>query len=109
MKRVLGVAVLAATVATGCNGFPKPIPWKDAEFKAEKYQTYWAQSEVPFTFGQQRWLLLPGAVSGVPASTFQAAGGGAVPLLRIVWDDPPYDQLYSRAADGLLHIAGEIR
>jgi hypothetical protein len=110
MKRALGAAVLAVTIAAGCNGFPKPIPWREAEHKPEHYLTYEASPEVPFVLGQQRWLLLPGAVTTGPTWMFANAGGTAgAPVMRLVWDDAPFDQLYMQAADGLLHIAAELR
>jgi hypothetical protein len=110
MKRVLGAVVLAATIVTGCNGFPTPIPWREAEHKPEHYPTYESSPEVPFVLGQQRWLLLPGAVTSGPTWMFANAGAmGGAPIMRLVWNQAPFDQLYGRAADGLLHIAAELR
>ena len=108
MKKWLGLALGAVVIATGCNGFPRPMPIAEAEYKPEKYPTYTEEPAVLFAAGQQRWIMLPGATTSGPTWAFQPVGG-PLPVLRLAWDEEPFDQLYGRGTDGLLHIAAELR
>jgi hypothetical protein len=108
MRVSMCVGALAVVFAAGCHGFPYPEPIAQAEHKPEKYATYAAAPETPLTAGQQRWLLLPGAYAGVPASVLVPIPG-TTGILRASWDDAPFDLIYAPGADGLLHIGGEVR
>jgi hypothetical protein len=108
MRLLTCLGVLAVAISTGCHGFPYPEPISRAEHKPEKYTTYTPSPGTPLSVGQQRWLLLPGAYAGLAPSALQPLAGGAG-LLRAGWDDAPFDQLYGRGTDGLLHVAAEVR
>ena len=98
MRVLMSAGVLAVVISTGCHGFPYPEP----------YQTYTPSSAAPIVVGDQRWLLLPGAFAGVASTSLLPVGTRAL-FFGAAWDTPPYDQLYGQGADGLLHVAEEVR
>jgi hypothetical protein len=106
LSRCFGV--VAAVISSGCHGFPYPAPIAEAEHKPEKYVTYTPSPATPFTVGQQRWMLLPGAFAGVATTSLLPVGTRSL-FLSAGWDSPPYDQLYGRGTDGLLRVAAEVR
>jgi len=108
MRFSMYVGALAVVFSTGCHGFPYPEPIAQAEYKPEKYLTYMTVPEARLTIGQQRFLLLPGAYAGVPASVLAPVSGTAG-VLRATWDEPPLDAIYGPGADGLMHVGAEVR
>jgi hypothetical protein len=108
MRFLMSAGVLAVLISTGCHGFPYPEPITQAEHKPEKYPSYTASSAAPIAVGDQRWLLLPGGFAGVASTSLLPVGTRAL-FFSAPWDTPPYDQLYGQGADGLLHVAEEVR
>jgi hypothetical protein len=102
---MIGVAVVLA----GCNGFPKTVPFAEAEHMPEKYPSYALGAATPImTVGQQHWMVLPGAVVNPPSfALMQVSAESGLWASR--WDAAPYSWLYQRATDGLTRVAAEIR
>lgn len=87
-----GLAAGVLIVGTGCNGFPRTIPYAEAEMKPEKFPTYTMSAAVQFieTPGQ-RWMPVPGAhLFPQPFLLTPIASG----ISRLSWNQPPYDVLF---------------
>ncbi len=107
MRRIGWSGVWMAAVFAGCNGFPDTVPITEAERKPENYETYALTTPTPLVqVGNQRFMVLPGAVEAVPAAALRPITGG---LSSSVWDIEPYDRLYQPSMDGKVRVAGEIR
>jgi hypothetical protein len=107
--RGFGWSALALSVVTAaCNGFPDAIPFSEAEHKAEKYVTYTSAAAPALNpVGNQRFMVLPGAVVSMPASALMPVTDGS--LLASRFDAAPFDALYQRGSDAFLRIAAEVR
>ena len=107
MRRIGWSTVWVAAIAAGCNGFPDAIPIADAERAPEKYPTYAAAAPTTLIqVGNQRYMVLAGAVVQVPATALRQVAGG---LSAGMWDSEPFDWLYQPSTDGKLRLAGEVR
>jgi hypothetical protein len=107
MRRIGLAGVWMVAVFAGCNGFPDTVPITEAERKPENYPTYTLLAATPLVqSGNQRYMVLPGAVVDVPASALRPVAGG---LSASVWDSEPYGWLFQRSMDGKVRAAGEIR
>ena len=107
MRRIGWSGVWMAVVFAGCNGFPDTVPIAEAERAPEHYPTYTMVAAAPLVqAGNQRYMVLPGAVVHMPASALRTVAGG---LSASVWDNEPYGWLFQQSADGKVRAAGEIR
>jgi hypothetical protein len=111
MKTGIGVALMAAAQFAACNGWPRTIPYQQAEHKPENYPTYApasAQAAEMFYAGNHRYMVMPGEVNLRTARTAGVQTSAQVSVFALEWDAAPYTALFVRAAEGRLRAVAPI-
>ncbi len=106
-----GIALIAAAVLVGCNGWPQTVPYEQAEHRAEKYPTYAASpaSAVEmFYAGNHRFMVMPGEAQLRTARTVSVPANAPVSVFALEGDAAPYSVLFARTADGRTHAVAAI-
>ena len=110
MKTAIRVILIAAAV-TACNGWPKTVPFEQAEHRPEKYPTYApspAAAVEMFYAGNHRYMVMPGEINVRTARTAGVQGSAPVSVFALEGDEAPYSLLFARTADGRARAVAPI-
>jgi hypothetical protein len=111
MKTGIGIILIAAAQLAACNGWPKTIPYQQAEHKSEKYPTYSAapaQSVEMFYAGNHRYMVMPGEANVRTAPTAGVQASAPVSVFALEGDEAPYTVLIARTPDGRTRAVAPI-
>jgi hypothetical protein len=111
MKTGIGMILIAAAQLAACNGWPKTIPYQQAEHKAEKYPTYAATpatSVEMFYAGQHRYMVMPGETNVRTARTAGVQASAPISVFALEGDEAPYAVLFARTPDGRTRTVAPI-
>jgi hypothetical protein len=103
--------LVAATQLAACNGWPKTIPFEQAEHRPEKYQTYTAtpaESLAQFYAGNHRYMVMPGVLQLRSARMAGVQAHTPFSVFALQGDEAPYSVLFARTPDGRMRAVAPI-